>query len=669
MQTNGSGGWTLAACGGGSSSGVSYPVESYGAVGDATGAAGVGTNNTTAIQNCINAIEALAIPQGQCVLSNKKYRITSALTINKSGVGISGVSYGANSIATSNQLIANAPISALVIDSATADAVDASGGSLGTPISFNKFNDFTIIRTVAASSSGSGCGSGIGPAGLSIQYAGGFTVDRVWSEDSACNFYFQNAGAYGTGYVQNSGSLWGANGFNPGISVYGFFLAGTNSAESFRLRDSFSQTLYPGYSGVQSVGFIATGPHINDIMISRFETAFQTFGEYFQYTGGGGSVDSSDIHLLECINDSFFQDGIVVNGLVAANGGQVEINGGWDSTSQAGSASNSAGISVISSSGVTISNVGFGQIGSQKYGVLATSSSRLSVNGNTFLNMGNASIALSTVADSTITGNLISGTSGNTQTGIQGTSLTRSIMTGNSLSGFMSFGVTLDSGSANNFYGGVAAIDPANITTPTSNSGTNNAFDPASIASGNCTSPQFVQSITTGGVATCATPSGGGSGAMTLIQKQTLGSTVASVTFSSIPQTYTQLLLVGSFTAQTTNDNIVLQFNGDTTSTHYAWGLSFQNAGAASGARSVSSPSCFVGGGIGALSLTIPSYTAASSSVQASGTFSELIVGSQSISGDAGCAWTGTDVTSITLSMQGGDDLVSGSTFSLYGIN
>jgi hypothetical protein len=30
------------------------PVEQYGAVGDATGAPGVGTNNTTAIQNCLN---------------------------------------------------------------------------------------------------------------------------------------------------------------------------------------------------------------------------------------------------------------------------------------------------------------------------------------------------------------------------------------------------------------------------------------------------------------------------------------------------------------------------------------------------------------------------------------------------------------------------------------
>lgn len=466
--TNGTGGWTLTSCGG-SGSAVSFPVENYGAVGDATGAAGVGTNNTTAIQNCINAIEALSIPQGQCVLANKKYRITSAITINKSGVGISGVSYGAFSTATSNQLIANAPISALVIDSATADAVDASGGAIGTPISFNKFNDFTIIRTLADTGASTGTcksasGTGIGAAGLNIQFAGGFTIDRVWSEDSACPFYFENAGAYGTGYMSNSGVLWGANGFNPIVSVFGIMINGLNSAESFRLRDSFVQTLYPGFSGVQSVGFFATGANLNDIMISRFETAFVTYGEYFQSLGASAAYMSSDIHLLEVINDSFFQNGIVVSGLVSANGSSVEINGGWNATGASGSSSNSAGIAITNSTGVIVSNVEFGQNGSQAFGILATSSSNISINGNRFLNQANAAVSLHTVSDATVVGNVIEGTSGNTSTGVQGITLTRSSITANTIGGFMTDGVTFDANSLHNSLVGTNAIDPAHLT-------------------------------------------------------------------------------------------------------------------------------------------------------------------------------------------------------------
>ena len=51
----------------------------------------------------------------------------------------------------------------------------------------------------------------------------------------------------------------------------------------------------------------------------------------------------------------------------------------------------------------------------------------------------------------------------------------------------------------------------------------------------------------------------------TPIASQTLASTVANVTFSSIPQGYTDLVLVVS-SSTSTNTNLYLRFNNDSTS-------------------------------------------------------------------------------------------------------
>lgn len=49
------------------------------------------------------------------------------------------------------------------------------------------------------------------------------------------------------------------------------------------------------------------------------------------------------------------------------------------------------------------------------------------------------------------------------------------------------------------------------------------------------------------------------------IATQTLGSAAASVTFSTIPGTYTDLVLVATGTNTTSAQNVLLRFNGDST--------------------------------------------------------------------------------------------------------
>jgi hypothetical protein len=50
------------------------------------------------------------------------------------------------------------------------------------------------------------------------------------------------------------------------------------------------------------------------------------------------------------------------------------------------------------------------------------------------------------------------------------------------------------------------------------------------------------------------------------IQTQTVGTAVATITFSSIPQTYTDLILVMTGTTSATGASLRMQFNSDTTS-------------------------------------------------------------------------------------------------------
>jgi hypothetical protein len=68
------------------------------------------------------------------------------------------------------------------------------------------------------------------------------------------------------------------------------------------------------------------------------------------------------------------------------------------------------------------------------------------------------------------------------------------------------------------------------------------------------------------------------------ISTQTIGTAVASVTFSSIPQTYTDLVLVfAGSSASLGTDSIDIQFNGDTTTNYSNTFLSGNGSSASSG--------------------------------------------------------------------------------------
>jgi hypothetical protein len=158
------------------------------------------------------------------------------------------------------------------------------------------------------------------------------------------------------------------------------------------------------------------------------------------------------------------------------------------------------------------------------------------------------------------------------------------------------------------------------------------------------------------------------------IASQTLGSNAASVTFSDIPGTYTDLRLVAfaRSTRSATNDFLLLRFNSDSGS-NYSRTYLYGNGTSALSTRNSN------------LTLaTVDSFPAANSS---SGIFCATVIdfmsyantnvfktvlsrnSDNSLTGATVNLWRSTSaITSILLYPENGPNLASGSTFSLFGL-
>ena len=149
------------------------------------------------------------------------------------------------------------------------------------------------------------------------------------------------------------------------------------------------------------------------------------------------------------------------------------------------------------------------------------------------------------------------------------------------------------------------------------------------------------------------------------IASNTLSSSAASVTFSSIPGTYTDLVVVvaGTFTTGSTN-NVNFQFNGDTAS-NYSF-LRLLGDGSAASSYRVSDVQI----DIGLLSSTAQSNTVANIQNYSNTTTYKTAIGRgntpEYVQASLG-AWRNTAaITSVTILSAA--TFASGTTFSLYGI-
>ena len=161
-----------------------------------------------------------------------------------------------------------------------------------------------------------------------------------------------------------------------------------------------------------------------------------------------------------------------------------------------------------------------------------------------------------------------------------------------------------------------------------------------------------------------------------LISSNTLSTTAASVTFSAIPATYTDLVLRASIRTDAGSPNVLLRFNGATTSFS---DTAIRGTGSAVNSLTNTAASNYNYGGIanGTSSTTstftslewyIPSYTISQnkpssviSAYENNGTTAYLTAVAN--------LWSSTAAITEVLITQGSGNLASGSSFYLYGIS
>jgi hypothetical protein len=161
---------------------------------------------------------------------------------------------------------------------------------------------------------------------------------------------------------------------------------------------------------------------------------------------------------------------------------------------------------------------------------------------------------------------------------------------------------------------------------------------------------------------------------MKLIETKTLGSTTATVTFASIPTSFTDLvvLISGRCTRAEVSNNLFMYVNGDTDAGDYSTRIL---DGSGSGVSSSTGQSAGVLASANAtantfanIQITIPNYqssTAKSFSVDAVSENNATAAIQRLVAG----LYTPTDtITSLVFDPANATDFVAGSTFSLYGV-
>ena len=155
----------------------------------------------------------------------------------------------------------------------------------------------------------------------------------------------------------------------------------------------------------------------------------------------------------------------------------------------------------------------------------------------------------------------------------------------------------------------------------------------------------------------------------------TLGSNQSSVTFSSIPGTYTDLVLVVNAGSTSTDNFAYLEFNTDTSGNNYSWTTLYGNGSSAGSARnnSIGYICAYVGIGTSldttiitniqnySNSSTYKTWLSRSNRVSTGGTYygTEALVGN----------WhNASAITSVKVNAYSTFSFITGSTFTLFGI-
>lgn len=162
------------------------------------------------------------------------------------------------------------------------------------------------------------------------------------------------------------------------------------------------------------------------------------------------------------------------------------------------------------------------------------------------------------------------------------------------------------------------------------------------------------------------------------INTTTISSSVTNITFSSIPGTYTDLVLVASvFGSRAANaDSLAIRFNNDSGSSYsYTYIIGESSAGAAS-ARASNQTNIWVGNFTsnsvaqpGVIIVQVQNYSNTTTNKTILSRQNAIAGGTYNITGANVGLWRSTAaINSVTVRSETGSNFSSGSTFTLYGI-
>ena len=165
----------------------------------------------------------------------------------------------------------------------------------------------------------------------------------------------------------------------------------------------------------------------------------------------------------------------------------------------------------------------------------------------------------------------------------------------------------------------------------------------------------------------------------TLISSVTVGSGgAASISFTSIPADYTDLVIKFSTRSSTTNSTFGIRFNGDSGASSYNSRIVYGNgssagsdvSGATTQLRNMYIPTTSeTANTFGNGEIYIPNYTSSNYKSVSADTVTENNATSANVTLNAGI-WSNTSaITSAVLSLTSGDNLAQYSTAYLYGIS
>ncbi len=392
------------------------PVENYGAVGYTTFAAAVaGTDSSTPIQNCVNALTA-----GQCLLQPMFYK-ACGISVTTGSVGIEGVQGGTPLGPRSSQLVCT---------SASSTILSVTGPSYGSIMYGGKFSNFTLSRSVTPTGTATG---------MAITYAAPI-VTSVLSVDSVRNFAFRGA----TGVIMDKDYAgWFGAVTIPAGTYYGYYLDDGGVGEVSNSSNFINSGMNATAIGTTptTIGMHLTGTKINDLFAQTFQTNGATRGISINYTGTSTTDSIADIHFVNSILDFNGESAIVVNN---TNAGAplglagIEFSGGWANVS---GANTNPVIDIESSTGVSVSHMNLSDTGSALRAVYLNGSSGNSIIGNSFSQFVAHGIEVNGGSSNVISSNKLIGSAGATQhIYLTGTSVSN-VVSSNSLSSTGTVGV------------------------------------------------------------------------------------------------------------------------------------------------------------------------------------------------------------------------------------